>query len=109
MKRKDRKKKARKLSARAIKRNRKNALAQSYYGRANSISVVRSLLPNGEQRVIAELLPSTAKPNVVGVVTGTREKVEAYVDTLITISKEYKMQFKQVVAVPDLKVVRSES
>lgn len=95
MKRKT-KHKAKKISPAQRARARRACLAQSYYRRADVLEVTTLTLPNKKFRVIAEALPSTAHPNIMGVVDGTKQECKKYADTLRTIARQMSITYREV-------------
>ena len=60
--------------------------ALAYYLRADSIDVVVTDNDDGTRTCVAEALPSTAHPNVMGVVRGTDDEVGNYINTMTRIA-----------------------
>lgn len=90
-----RKKKA--LNPAALRRIRRANLAQNYYRRAKALEVTTSRLAPRKFRVIAECFPSTAIPNIMGVVDGTKKKCDTYVELMRTVAAEMGLEFKEVI------------
>lgn len=78
------------------KRVRRQALAQSYYKRADTLEVTVVARKGGTFRVIVEALPSTAHPNIMGILTAKKAKAQAYIAVIKDIADSMGITYKEV-------------
>jgi hypothetical protein len=84
------------------RRDHKNNLAQSYYARSTTMLIhvfsPASLLTDAT-RVIIEVLPSTARPNIMGVYDGSAEQVAKYIRGMVEVASEAGLTVQQEVSI----------
>jgi len=96
MKRNNRRPSKRKLTGEALKRVRRAAMAQSYYMRSNELLVTTEEREDGTCCSTAEVLPSTAVPNVMSIVVGTDAECTAHALHMSDMAEACNLRFTEV-------------